>query len=181
MPATGRRWSRRQSERHGAAICAELHAGLLRERCADLAARCRRRTGARAPSRTSSCRACPSIWAATSASAFEIAQRPLATPARQRARRSRTGLLQAASAFEADPAVKGLRERFGAEVDAGLGKAGELTFQEIAHDERRTRQSDAPSPADAGDHAEGSGGAGGPRSDGGVGCRHGENRDERAP
>jgi DNA polymerase III subunit gamma/tau len=49
---------------------------------------------------------------------FETAQSDLATPARQRAQAEQDKALRAASAFEADPAVKGLRERFGADVDA---------------------------------------------------------------
>jgi DNA polymerase III subunit gamma/tau len=49
---------------------------------------------------------------------FETAPSDLATPARQRAQAEQEKVLRAASAFEADPAVKGLRERFGADVDA---------------------------------------------------------------
>jgi DNA polymerase-3 subunit gamma/tau len=48
---------------------------------------------------------------------FETAQAPLATPARQRALAEREKADRAAAAFEADPTVKGLRERFGADVD----------------------------------------------------------------
>jgi DNA polymerase-3 subunit gamma/tau len=49
---------------------------------------------------------------------FETAQAALATPARQRALDEQDKLARAAAAFEADPAVRGLRERFGADVDA---------------------------------------------------------------
>ena len=48
---------------------------------------------------------------------FETAQSSLVTPARQRTLAEQDKALLAASAFEADPAVKGLRERFGADVD----------------------------------------------------------------
>jgi DNA polymerase III tau subunit V interacting with alpha len=54
--------------------------------------------------------------------AFEMAQSALATPARQRALAEQDKLVRAAAAFEADPAVKGLRERFGADVDAASVK-----------------------------------------------------------
>jgi DNA polymerase-3 subunit gamma/tau len=53
---------------------------------------------------------------------FETAQTQLATPARQRALDEQDRVVRAAAAFEADPAVKGLRERFGADVDAGSVK-----------------------------------------------------------
>jgi DNA polymerase-3 subunit gamma/tau len=49
---------------------------------------------------------------------FETAQSDLETPARQRVLAEREKVERAAAAFEADPAVKGLRERFGADVDA---------------------------------------------------------------
>ncbi|MDP9083442.1 MAG: DNA polymerase III subunit gamma/tau [Pseudomonadota bacterium] len=48
---------------------------------------------------------------------FDTAQSTLATPARQRAVAEQVKVARAAAAFEADPAVKGLRERFGADVD----------------------------------------------------------------
>jgi DNA polymerase-3 subunit gamma/tau len=48
---------------------------------------------------------------------YETAQSALATPARQRAQAEQDRVTRAAAAFEADPAVKGLRERFGADVD----------------------------------------------------------------
>jgi DNA polymerase III subunit gamma/tau len=54
--------------------------------------------------------------------AFETAQSVLATPARQRALAEQDKAVRAAAAFEADPAVKGLRERFGADVDAASVK-----------------------------------------------------------
>jgi DNA polymerase III subunit gamma/tau len=50
---------------------------------------------------------------------FEIAEAELASPARQRALAEQERVARAASAFESDPAVKGLRERFGADVDVG--------------------------------------------------------------
>jgi DNA polymerase-3 subunit gamma/tau len=53
---------------------------------------------------------------------FETAQSVLATPARQRALAEQDKAVRAAAAFEADPAVKGLRERFGADVDAASVK-----------------------------------------------------------
>ena len=48
---------------------------------------------------------------------FETAQSALTTPARQRALEEQDKVARAATAFESDPAVKGLRERFGADVD----------------------------------------------------------------
>jgi DNA polymerase III subunit gamma/tau len=53
---------------------------------------------------------------------FETAQMHLATPARQRVLEEQDRVVRAAAAFEADPAVKGLRERFGADVDAASVK-----------------------------------------------------------
>ena len=53
---------------------------------------------------------------------FEVADASLATPARQRALAEQDRAQRAAAAFEEDPAVKGLRERFGAEVDAASVK-----------------------------------------------------------
>jgi DNA polymerase III subunit gamma/tau len=53
---------------------------------------------------------------------FETAQSALATPARQRLLQEREKAVRAAAAFEVDPAVKGLRERFGADVDAASVK-----------------------------------------------------------
>ncbi len=53
---------------------------------------------------------------------FEVSSAGLATPARQRVMAEQDKVLQAAAAFEEDPAVKGLRERFGAEVDAASVK-----------------------------------------------------------
>jgi DNA polymerase-3 subunit gamma/tau len=49
---------------------------------------------------------------------LDAADSSLITPARRRAMAEQDRTLQAAVAFEEDPAVKGLRERFGAEVDA---------------------------------------------------------------
>jgi DNA polymerase-3 subunit gamma/tau len=49
--------------------------------------------------------------------AFEIAEADLNSPARQRVQAEQERIARAASAFESDPAVKGLRERFGADVD----------------------------------------------------------------
>jgi DNA polymerase-3 subunit gamma/tau len=63
--------------------------------------------------------------------AFEVSD-GLATPARQRAHADRERTLRAAQAFEQDPAVKGLRERFGAEVDGASVKAADPQFQEDA-------------------------------------------------
>ena len=42
----------------------------------------------------------------------------LVTPARRRAMAEQDKIVRAAAAFEEDPTVKGLRERFGADVDA---------------------------------------------------------------
>jgi hypothetical protein len=53
---------------------------------------------------------------------FEVSEAELASPARQRTLAEQERIARAASAFEADPAVKGLRERFGADVDAGSVK-----------------------------------------------------------
>jgi DNA polymerase-3 subunit gamma/tau len=53
---------------------------------------------------------------------FETAQSALPTPARQRLLQEQDKVVRAAAAFEADPAVKGLRERFGADVDASSVK-----------------------------------------------------------
>jgi DNA polymerase III subunit gamma/tau len=53
---------------------------------------------------------------------FEVTDAALATPARQRAAAEQDRVARAAAAFEQDPAVKGLRERFGAEVDAASVK-----------------------------------------------------------
>jgi DNA polymerase-3 subunit gamma/tau len=49
--------------------------------------------------------------------AFETAESDLNSPARQRVQAEQERVARAASAFESDPAVKGLRERFGADVD----------------------------------------------------------------
>jgi DNA polymerase-3 subunit gamma/tau len=49
--------------------------------------------------------------------AFEITESDLNSPARQRVQAEQERVARAASAFESDPAVKGLRERFGAHVD----------------------------------------------------------------
>jgi len=49
---------------------------------------------------------------------YATAEAALATPARQRLQQEQDKVVRAAAAFEADPAVKGLRERFGADVDA---------------------------------------------------------------
>ncbi|MEO7208448.1 MAG: DNA polymerase III subunit gamma/tau, partial [Steroidobacteraceae bacterium] len=54
--------------------------------------------------------------------AFETAESDLNSPARQRVQAEQEKVARAASAFEADPAVKGLRERFGADVDAASVK-----------------------------------------------------------
>ncbi len=53
---------------------------------------------------------------------YDTTQAAPDTPARQRALEEQDRLLRAGAAFEADPAVKGLRERFGAEVEAGSVK-----------------------------------------------------------
>ena len=53
---------------------------------------------------------------------FEVSQNELATPARQRALADQDKVVRAAAAFEADPVVKGLQERFGAAVDASSVK-----------------------------------------------------------
>jgi DNA polymerase III subunit gamma/tau len=48
---------------------------------------------------------------------FETAESGLNSPARQRVQAEQEKFARAAHAFESDPAVKGLRERFGADVD----------------------------------------------------------------
>jgi DNA polymerase III subunit gamma/tau len=53
---------------------------------------------------------------------FETADSGLNSPARQRVQAEQDRVARAASAFESDPAVKGLRERFGADVDAASVK-----------------------------------------------------------
>jgi DNA polymerase-3 subunit gamma/tau len=53
---------------------------------------------------------------------FETADSAVNSPARQRLQAEQDRITRAASAFEADPAVKGLRERFGADVDAASVK-----------------------------------------------------------
>ena len=53
---------------------------------------------------------------------FEVSQSELATPARQRALADQDKIVRAAAAFEADPVVKGLQERFGAAVDSASVK-----------------------------------------------------------
>jgi DNA polymerase-3 subunit gamma/tau len=58
---------------------------------------------------------------------FEVSD-GLATPARQRVHADQERTLRAAEAFEQDPAVKGLRERFGAEVDSASVKATDQQF-----------------------------------------------------
>jgi DNA polymerase III subunit gamma/tau len=50
--------------------------------------------------------------------AFATSQDVLNSPARQRVQAEQDKIMRAAAAFESDPAVKGLRERFGGEVDA---------------------------------------------------------------
>jgi len=54
--------------------------------------------------------------------AFETAGSALNSPARQRVQAEQDRVARAASAFESDPAVKGLRERFGADVDVSSVK-----------------------------------------------------------
>jgi DNA polymerase III subunit gamma/tau len=54
--------------------------------------------------------------------AFETAGSDLNSPARQRVQAEQERIARAASAFESDPAVKGLRERFGADVDSSSVK-----------------------------------------------------------
>jgi DNA polymerase-3 subunit gamma/tau len=53
---------------------------------------------------------------------FDVAEEALATPARQRVAAEQDRAARAAADFEQDPAVKGLRERFGAEADAASVK-----------------------------------------------------------
>ncbi len=55
---------------------------------------------------------------------FETPHGGLVTPARQRVLAEQDRLAAAAAAFEQDPAVRGLRERFGADVDAASIKPG---------------------------------------------------------
>ncbi len=54
--------------------------------------------------------------------AFETAEAELNSPARQRVQAEQERVARAASAFESDSAVKGLRERFGADVDTASVK-----------------------------------------------------------
>jgi hypothetical protein len=53
---------------------------------------------------------------------FETAQSSLDSPARQRLAMEQGKVSRAAAAFESDPAVTGLRERFGAAVDVASVK-----------------------------------------------------------
>jgi DNA polymerase III subunit gamma/tau len=53
---------------------------------------------------------------------FEISQATVATPTRQRVMAEQDKAVRATAAFEQDPAVKSLRDRFGAEVDAASVK-----------------------------------------------------------
>ena len=53
---------------------------------------------------------------------FDTADSTLMTPARLRALKEHEKVQRAAAAFDEDPAVKGLRERFGADVEAGSVK-----------------------------------------------------------
>ncbi len=53
---------------------------------------------------------------------FEISQTTVATPTRQRVMAEQDKAVRATAAFEQDPAVKSLRERFGAEVDSASVK-----------------------------------------------------------
>jgi DNA polymerase III subunit gamma/tau len=53
---------------------------------------------------------------------YATTEAALSTPARQRLQQEQDKVVRAAAAFEADPAVKGLRERFGADVDAASVK-----------------------------------------------------------
>jgi DNA polymerase-3 subunit gamma/tau len=53
---------------------------------------------------------------------FKTADDVLPTLARQRAQAEQDRVVRATTAFEADPAVKGLRERFGADIDAASVK-----------------------------------------------------------
>jgi DNA polymerase-3 subunit gamma/tau len=55
---------------------------------------------------------------------FESADAALVTPARRRAAAEQDKISRAAAAFEEDPAVKSLRQRFGAEVDPASVKPG---------------------------------------------------------
>jgi hypothetical protein len=55
---------------------------------------------------------------------FDMSQSGLATPARQRELADQDKAAVAAAAFHEDPAVRGLRERFGADVELGSLKAG---------------------------------------------------------
>jgi DNA polymerase III subunit gamma/tau len=54
--------------------------------------------------------------------AFETTDAALNSPARQRVQAEHDRIARAATAFESDPAVKGLRERFGGDVDASSVK-----------------------------------------------------------
>jgi DNA polymerase III subunit gamma/tau len=63
-----------------------------------------------------------SYFAADIRVAFDSSESALSTPARRRAMADQDQALRAAAAFEEDAAVKGLRERFGAEIDAASVK-----------------------------------------------------------
>jgi DNA polymerase-3 subunit gamma/tau len=53
---------------------------------------------------------------------FEATGAEVLTPARQRAQAEQDRIARAAAAFDEDSAVKGLRERFGAEIDTASVK-----------------------------------------------------------
>lgn len=55
---------------------------------------------------------------------FDVTPAALATPARQRALAEQDRVTAAAAAFADDPAVKGLRERFGGQIDCASIKPG---------------------------------------------------------
>ena len=112
-----------EPERHGAPVCVELRAGLVRERCAQFAARSGGGRAARAPHRGQAPAGLQQVSGPRHSHRLRgLADAPLATPARQRVIAEQDRASRAAAAFEEDPAVKGLRERFGAEVDAASVK-----------------------------------------------------------
>jgi len=82
------------------------------------------------PSRRNWCKGCPNILAGRYASRFETADSDLNSPARQRVP-SGTGpdRARAASAFESDPVVKGLRERFRRRCGCILGQTKQLATE----------------------------------------------------
>ncbi len=121
-----------RAERHGAAIGFELRAGLVRKWSPGIETRSGGGGSAYAAHRGQT-RAGPVevFWPGPSR---DIRHRSIGArhPRAQRAVAEQDRVVRAAAAFEADPAVKGLRERFGADVGLGFCKTRELALRSSA-------------------------------------------------